>query len=46
MSELQASLRTVGLNPSYANEEEFARQINFDHEQWRRVVKASGVKVE
>ena len=44
--ELQASLRTVGLNPSYANEEEFARQINFDHEQWRRVVKASGVKVE
>lgn len=44
--ELQAALRAVGLNAAYAGDEEFARQIAFDHQQWGRVVKASGVKVE
>ncbi|MFO1327973.1 MAG: tripartite tricarboxylate transporter substrate binding protein [Rubrivivax sp.] len=44
--EMQAALRAVGLNPSFAGEDEFARQIAYDHEQWRRVVKTSGAKAE
>jgi tripartite-type tricarboxylate transporter receptor subunit TctC len=44
--EVQASLRAVGLNPSYAGPEEFARQMAYDFEQWRKVVNASGAKAK
>lgn len=44
--EVDKTIRALGLSPSPSTPEDFARQIQRDHEAWGKVVKASGVKAE
>ncbi len=45
-AEVQQAIRALGLAPAPSSAEALGRQIKLDHEEWRKVVKASGAKAE